>query len=74
MALSENMQAVLDAIRSRGGLAVPAGGGFWNDGNGSRLDFANMTQTIYALERRLLVKRLAVHRERWRDHRVIADL
>jgi hypothetical protein len=73
MNISQHMQAVLDAARRRGGTMRPVGGGYWVDADGVRLDFPNMTQTVYALERRLLVKRLAVQRERHRDTRVVAD-
>jgi hypothetical protein len=67
MKLSPQMSSALAAISESGGLAIPFGGGFWIGKGGETFDFANATQTIYALERRGLLKRLMKRKESWAD-------
>lgn len=65
--MSQQMNAVLQSIRARGGYAVPQGGGYWADASGQCFDFPNMTQTVYALARRGLLVRRMHRKESWRD-------
>lgn len=73
MKLTPQMELVIAAIAAGGHMIEPEGGGFWRTPEGGRLDFPNMTQTVYSLAKRNILKRTAKHREPWRDTYVLAD-
>lgn len=80
--LSEFMRRTLAAIDARGGKAVPAGGGYWNGADGTRLEVEPVgdstlgvvgTATIHALEERGYLMRDNLDKASWHDSRSRTD-
>lgn len=71
--MNEHQTKVFEFIKSNGGRAIPAGGGYWKTAYGQRLDFHNTTQAIYALTREGKLKRLHLYQERRRDTYAMAE-
>ena len=79
--LSTTQRGALLAISKNSGLAIAEGGGWWKGADGTRLFVSTAsvkdwvgTGTIYALEKRGLLKRLHVENLPYhRDTRAITD-
>lgn len=80
--LSEFQVRAVAAIKEHGGRAIPAGGGYWNGADGTRLTVEPVgnsasgivsTQTIRALERLGVLIRDNVDQREWRDSRSLVE-